>query len=271
MSYFDFVKQKNTINLITKELDCLTTLSINVSDICNKKCCYCPHSSNTYNKNYGDMMSIETANDIAYRLTELKKEKINPRVTISGMGEPFTNPNLKEIIQILSQFNPNIITNGTIQPAWAKGLDSTITVIVSVHDIHQLDELKEKWPHAIFRNHDPHSHTYELITTNRNNFFKQNICYKGKCYCIFYKMMIDCDGSYLKCAEDWDRKSKKNKLNVKTTSIETWFTKIIKPLKESMVNGGRESIYDCKYCNINGKLIGEKAYEWFIKNGKRTC
>lgn len=261
MDYLNYVKNITTPLKINKEMDCLTTISLSVSNHCNKACSYCPHG-NGYTPDANSFMSIETATKISCRLKELNKPI---RLTISGMGEPFLNNQLKEILNILSEFKPNIITNGSIKPDWYD--TSEFKTIVSIHDIKEKDELYSKWNGAIFRNHDINDRGCELHVTNRNDFLNNKITYSGQCYCMYYKMAIDYDGTYLKCADSWKRYSDFNCKTVYNTSIKEWFSKDIRSLKYLMLNG-RENIDSCKYCDIKGTLIGEEAFEWYSKNSK---
>lgn len=263
MSYFEEVKQTTTPKEICTELDCLTTISLNVSDYCNKSCAYCPHGQG-YEPELNSMMSTGTARKIRDRLQELKDKNVMPRLTISGMGEPFLNSDLEEILIILKDFHPIILTNGTVQPTWAKELP----VIISVHDKKEEAELRAAWPNARFRDHDPESLGFELHVTNRNDYKGDFIIYTGTCYCPFYKMVIDWDGSYLKCAEDWLRESKAMYHDVYHESIEDWFCHRLTELKRVMVKFGRECEPTCCHCNIEGTMMGGEAYDWYTKHCK---
>lgn len=263
MTYLEETRQAITPKKIRHELDCLTTVSLNVNDYCNKSCSYCPHGQG-YKPAINSIMSIETAKKIRDRLHELKDKNVTPRITVSGMGEPFLNPNLKEILSILQEFCPTVLTNGSIHPDWAKNLP----VVVSVHDKKEEAVLRATWPNAKFRNHDHKSPECELHVTNRNDYQETGEKYSGKCYCPFYKLVIDYDGSYLKCAEDWKRKSKVSGYDVYHKSIEEWFCDHLAILKETMVKYGREKEPACQHCDIEGTIIGEEMYNWYAKYRK---
>lgn len=109
MNYFEEVKQATTPKEIRTELDCLTTISLNVGDYCNKSCSYCPHGQG-YEPELNSVMSVATARKIRDRLQELKDKGVTPRLTISGMGEPFLNPDLEEILAVLQDFHPTVLT-----------------------------------------------------------------------------------------------------------------------------------------------------------------
>lgn len=259
--YMEQVKESVEAHDIEKEIDCLTTVSINVTDHCNKKCDYCPHGQG-FKPRLDAIMSVSTAKKIADRLAQLPKK---PRVTISGMGEPFLNPSIDRILKILAPFEPTVITNGTITPIGK--IPDGVKIVVSIHNMNELPMLQENWPNATFRNHDTASPGCELHITNRAGF-ADNGTYKGKCYCPFYKMVIDWNGDYLKCAEDWERNSRSIGSNVWDMSIEDWFTKRQSSFKRIMVEGGREFFDSCRNCNISGTLMGENSFEWYAKHSK---
>ena len=250
-----------TPKVVNGEMDCLTTISLSACNRCNKQCSYCPHGHG-YSCGGVELMTIKTAKTISARLKALKKK---PRVTISGMGEPFLNPQLFQILKILQEFSPTIITNGTVQPEWAIGIDNVIPVVVSVHDKNELNMLKKMWPQATFRDHDPSSSTFELHTTNRDNFFETSKVYSGQCYCPFYKLVIDCDGAYLKCAEEWVRNPNIEYRTVYDLSIQKYFTEALKSLKNKLILG-RNNVQSCKHCDIDGTLIGREVFDWYVKN-----
>ena len=257
-----FLKTKHDIEdiEIKDELSCLRTISLNVTDICNKKCVSCPHSKGFDNIN---IMLPSTAYVIAERIKQLP---FSPRVTISGMGEPFMNVHLHEIIRCLKDFKPTVITNGTIAPSthW-KDIEKDYTCVVSVHDVKELPKLKENFPDATFRNHDINSENCELIMTNRGGWFGKEKKDKT-CSCPFYKVQIDYDGSYLLCADDWQRISRDEEINIFNLSIEEYFTEYLHEIKNTMIEKRRTAIPACEYCNISGLLMGEKYVDWYREN-----
>ena len=83
------------------------------------------------------------------------------------------------------------------------------------------------------------------------------------CNYPFYKMMIDIDGSYLLCSEDWKRVTKKSENNVHTKSIKEYFIDYLKDIKKELITNGRSNLTPCNKCSMNGLLMGGKMVEYF--------
>lgn len=250
---------------IHNEMDCLKTISISVTDYCNLKCPMCPNSLDDYiHKEHRDM-SIETMDKVCERLQELPT-LVLPRITISGNGEPMLNKNIIVLLHNLWDMGirPTLITNGTIEPADKELIEKHTNIIVSIHDMNREKELRELWPTATFRNNDPGSPSCELHTTNRGGIMgkpeQRNL---NPCTCLFYKMSIDVDGNYLKCAEVFNKVPPAFAKSVYNMSIEEYFTKQIEHLKILMATKGRQGICGCTDCDIDGTLVGMKYLEWY--------
>lgn len=259
MSYQSALKQWVDNKYILDVRSCLRTIMLNVSNPCNFKCPMCPHSQKDYAYTEG-FMSIDTAKQIKKRLDEFP---YHPRVTISGMGEPCLNKDLLAICELLKAYHPQVITNGSIPIDFPSYVD----VIVSVHDMAQLDTLKKRWPGAIFRNHDISDPDCELIVTNRAGAMGE----KKKptppiCACPFYKLVIDYDGHYLICADDFNRVSRNDAINVWNFGIESYYTTCSYPFKREMLVHGRRNLHPCQQCDIDGTLMGMRYVEWWKEN-----
>ena len=111
MTYSEILTEKYNSNNINKEIDCLKTICLNVTDFCNLKCSYCPHSKGFNSKDH--QMTLNTVKEIAIRLKEINYEN---RITLSGFGEPMTLPWLIDLLYELIDFNVDILTNGLIVP-----------------------------------------------------------------------------------------------------------------------------------------------------------
>lgn len=239
----------------TCELDCLREIEINISNVCNLKCPFCPHSLPTF-KYESNMMSVETAELLAKQLSDINYKG---SICIAGYGEPTLNPNIYEIINILKDFNVSLITNGVpLRKDEIEKIGKMCLIKVSVHHWDMLPMFKEKFENTnvIYRNHDM-QHP-EMNVYNRNGMFEKLNNYGGACYYPYYQVMIDYDGCYLQCNADWQRKSK-TEASLYNTHIRDWF--VGNQLKKDMLKG-RENCKHC-CCDINGKMIGEKFFRMF--------
>lgn len=267
MEYLDTVKEIIEDGEIQQEIDCLKTISISITNDCNRKCPYCPHAHPEYDKldfSYG-YMETPTMVKIAERLKELP---VHPRITISGNGEPMLHEHIIHFVHMLNDIGyvPTIITNGTIPASkwkfddgWAKA-----NIVVSVHDMKELNQLKERWPAATFRNHDISHPDCELHATNRRGMAGPIKQISKTCTCPFYKMAIDIHGGYRFCAEDFDPRNFNDLgLNIWEMSIKDYFTKAIEKEKTLLAIQNRQHLHGCADCDIDGTLMGMKYLEWY--------
>lgn len=245
---------------IESHFGCLKTIVLNVSEVCNLECPMCPRSSGY--KSTNKFMSIDTAAELSRQLTKLDYRGI---VSISGMGEPCINKDLLSICNILYGFKVQVITNGTLDYDY-KTLSKYAKILVSVHDWSQIDEINKRFVNVpvIIRNHDTTSPDCELKITNRGGWNNQEQ-WDTVCNYPFYKTIIDHDGCYLLCCDDWKRFSKDNTINISSINIEDYFCNHLNEAKSNMLTKGR-LCEPCNHCNTNGKLIGSNIVEWYIKN-----
>lgn len=264
---FDQTKSRIDKADIQNELDCIQTIVLNISEYCSLKCSICPRSVGY--PNIKTFMNPLTILNIKKRLQDIDYKGT---ISISGMGEPCEHPKLMELLRILttnSHYEPKykikLLTNGMPNVNYRKIEKMGIKILVSVHDNNSIGYLQEKFKNtsAILRDHDPQSLFTELKITNRAGYMDSGEIQTGCCNYPFYKMMIDIDGSYLLCPEDWNRVTKKSENNVHTKSIKEYFIDYLKDIKKELITNGRSNLTPCSKCSMNGSLMGGKMVEYF--------
>ena len=83
-----------------------TIIEINPTELCNRRCSFCPRSSTYPNQNLN--LSIDDAFIIKQRLNEID---FNGRLHFTGQGEPTLNKKLFQIAKIFD-YEKRIVTNG---------------------------------------------------------------------------------------------------------------------------------------------------------------
>lgn len=243
-------------------LDCFREVEISVSSVCNLKCPFCPHSKGYSRK--PEFMSVDTAKEIA---RQLKSFNYQGFICFGGHGEPSLNPNLEEIVNILKDFKPQLITNGINldKEVWER-LDKIAQIKVSVHDWNNVSFFKDKFKNtnAWFRNHD--AKNPELNLFNRGGYLgKPPVKIERICHLPWYWIFIDCDGKYLECANDWEHTTESER-SIFNTNIKDFYLEVLEPIREKMdAEGKRQNIKCCQNCDIEGTLIGEKFVEFWRK------
>lgn len=256
-----FASWKNKLEGIDihKPLDCLRAVEINLSNVCNRACRFCPHSKG-WTTDKPDYMSIDTAKEIA---RQLKEFNFTGYVCVAGWGEPSLNSLFKDILKCFEGLHVEIATNGMLltHDDWQEIAD-VCEVNVSVHDWNQLKYYKNKFKDtkAALKNHDEINPEMNLY--NRAGYmYKPKETTNNQCNLIYYQITIDTDGTYTMCAADWARKSQ-TEMNIFNTPIKEYFINKMYEKKKLMLEG-RQSIDMCRYCDINGLMIGDKFKEYF--------
>lgn len=287
----DNIKRKqpsiNTVQL-HNDFPLFSFIELNINEICNRKCPFCPRSDPDTYPNQNIHMDVSLAENIANQLSELGFKGI---VNISGTGEPLLT---KHITDIVKQFGDRgihieIVTNGDvlvggkgkqlIKDLYSSGL---CQFVVSMYDgpeqietFHNLFaecgidkssySLRDRW-------YDE-SEDYGLLYTNRagnigfehlSDVSKEKLMKSGKSACFYthYSMMIDWNGNALLCCQDMYNRTV-NFGNVKDRSlIDIWTDAKLMEYRNKLKNGER-SLSPCSNCNANGQIFGgSHAESW---------
>ena len=121
-------------------------------------------------------------------------------------------------------------------------------------------EIRELWL-------NPDETTEDLM--NRNNFNNRSgavdfehlqgeMNVNRPCNLPFYKLVLDWDGSALLCCNDWFRRHKGFGNINNSTLEEIWFGSEFTNVREMLSKGDRSGSA-CKYCNIEGTMVGEAS------------
>ena len=105
----------NTLKDGFKKIKGLTTIELCVTELCTRKCGFCPRADSSVYANRRLFMSPETMSNIA---TKCFNEGYEGDFHVSGFGESLTHPKFKELMSILRNKLPNnfivLTTNGDL-------------------------------------------------------------------------------------------------------------------------------------------------------------
>ena len=255
----------------------LTTIELCVTELCTRKCSFCPRSDSSVYPNRKLFMSNETMTNIA---TKCLNEGFEGDFHVSGFGESFTHPSFAELMSILRKTLPNnfivLTTNGDLLNE--KTLNSVIKpnfnkVILSCYDgLEYKEKFIKFFESNSFHNYEirelwynPEETTLSLM--ERNNFNNrsgsvnvdmENKNGKSPCYLPFYKLVLDWNGDALLCCNDWKR-AHKGFGNINTESLsEIWYSDEFIKVRDNLILGERKGPA-CSNCNIAGILIGQES------------
>jgi len=244
-------------------LDTLQSIEISICNECNRSCHFCPNKT-------GQKMTLKTLSYITKHLNEIK---YTGRIGLSGFGEPLLHGEIWAVILLLAAETDakiELVTNGDYLNENVVGILHHAGVskfLISLYDGPiQIQKFKEMFKKAgvpldtlVMR------HRYNMYENDFNN--RGGLLWKGKvdgpCYLPFYKLMINWNGDYHVCSNDWVGLTAE--LNVQKTSIKDfWFSKQMTKYRLNLLRNKRDLV-PCKNCNCQGTLVGENQFKYFEK------
>jgi len=243
-------------------------IDINPTELCNRKCEFCPrHDVNSY-ANQNLHISLELIDRIAEELRDLE---FSGGIIICGHGEPLLHPNIVEVISSFgSDQHTEIVTNGdrlsvdVVTKLYDAGLKQ---LLISMYDgPHQVDKMEQIMKDAGVNEHQyvlrdrwhPVEEDYGLALTNRAGTVSKGnqttIDSTRPCHYTHYSMQIDWNGDVLVCVQDWNKHIRFG--NVNTQSLfEIWKGQAMRRYSHYLEKGLR-ILNPCVNCNVNGTLHG---------------
>jgi len=241
-------------------------IDINPTELCNRKCVFCPRSDGYENANLH--LDLNLANKIA---SELEEIEYTGTINICGNGEPLLHKDISGLVSCFKNFQVEIVTNGDklnvelIKDLYANGLKY---FVVSMYDgpeqiqkfINLFDSagitsdryiLRDRW-HSEDKN-------YGLVLTNRAGVIKggDEMTLPTICQYMHYSMQIDWNGDVLFCVQSiYDKSITFGNLNYKNM-LDIWISKKMDDYRKRLGEGNR-SHHPCEKCNAMGILHGHK-------------
>jgi radical SAM protein with 4Fe4S-binding SPASM domain len=266
----------------------LITIELNITELCNRKCVFCPRVDPAVYPNRNLNMEVATAEKIA---DDLARIAARCRISFSGFGEATLHRRLTDIIRSIRQRLPdNVIetnTNGDrltgakIRELFAAGLTN---LYVNLYDgPEQLPKFEAMFAEAgidpQFWKLRPHwmgaMESYGLTLNNRSGTLNQpeiGVVPLGKpienrCFYPFYKMLVDWNGDVLFCSNDWGREIVVG--NVLEQRVdEIWLSDAMLEIRRRLAAGDR-SRSPCSKCSVDGTLHGKSSFERLMKHYAR--
>jgi len=255
-------------------------IELSLIDVCNRSCSFCPKSDesiapNTYQKM--ERILIEKL------CNDLKKIGFKGAFCLCGYGEPLLHNDHIFIINSLSKIGPvEIITNGdTLNENKIVDLynSNASRLLISLYDGHdqliKFEKMIEKTnlPKDFFILRDrwySDKKDFGVKLTNRVGTVKignqKDINIKAKCFYTSYQVLIDWNGNFFLCPQDWQRRVTMGNIMQKSF-FDIWNGSILNKFRKSHLNADRSNT-PCNLCNANGTVYGEKhskAWVDFLK------
>lgn len=256
----------------------LTTIELNVTELCNRKCVFCPrHDPAVYpnKKLYMEKRVIDRL------ITQLKENNYNGAIHISGFGEPLLNPDiLDHIIYIKNNLNDcylELTTNGDFLTAEKVQIlkNHVDRIVVDCYDGEEQASAREQMFKSVSFNkfalrrlwYDTEQQSLEekVQEWNFNNRagavtnIKFDVTGK-QCYIPFYRITIDWNGDIVLCCNDWHRQQTGLGNILATPFYDLWFSDQLTHVRRNLASGCRIDSA-CKNCSTNGTLYGKASFD----------
>ncbi len=276
-------KHAETVSDVADPMSSLITVELNITELCNRVCVFCPRVDPDIYPNRNLNMSIEIAERVA---SELQRLDLKGRISFSGFGEPLLHKQFPEIVRVFRTRLPDntieVNTNGDrLTVAKIRELfDAGLThLYINLYDgpeqiPHFENMVKEagleetQWrlrPHWPNQDED-----FGLTLNNRSGMVNApeiglvplDQALSMRCHYPFYKMLVDWNGDVLFCSNDWGREIVIGNV-MKTSLRDLWLSEKMFAVRRHLMNGER-CFSPCDKCNVHGTLHGGFSFERLI-------
>jgi len=257
----------------------LVSIELNITELCNRKCVFCPRVDPNVYPNRNLNMTLELVDRIA---TEVARENLKCRISFSGFGEPLLHTGFIQILKLIRAHLPsNTIEMNTsgdrLDPAKIRELyEAGLTYLyVNLYDGPE----QRAWFETMFadagaedgrwrlRPHWPDAtEDFGLTLNNRSGMVNAPAIRLGpiseplrmRCHYPFYKMLVDWNGDVLFCSNDWGREIVVGNLE-RQGLRDIWLSDRMLDVRRALAKGDRTSS-PCSRCNVHGVLHGGESF-----------
>lgn len=265
-------------NVYSKSFPGLATIELNLSELCNRTCSFCPRHDPSVYPNQKNFMDLSVVRSL---IKQIDDSDWKGNIHLSGFGEPHTHPELVEIVKIIGKSDKTFVeitTNGDrlvdkdldeLIECFNNGLD---VVNVDCYDNEEqyksrkvvLDSIGARYTLRKYYDNGLESAVKNYGFTNRGGSLGE-VQTSGACYLPFYKTMIDWNGNVVLCCSDWHREAGEfgNILNQPLTNI--WNDSKLNTVRKELSKGNRIGV--CSKCSMNGTKVGKVSFDrWRYNN-----
>jgi len=267
-----FIEQVDT----SDPLSSLLTVEINTTELCNRKCVFCPRYDKNVYPNRNLNMTVETAELIG---KNLNINNYKGKISFSGFSENFINKKFVDIVAKLREYLPDslfecntngdFVTENYVQRLYDAGLNLLyINLYDGIDQIEKFDKIMKPFDKEKYKYRAHYSQAdYGLNLNNRGGSItwlgmdEQSVEeLEGKpCHYPFYKMFVDWNGDVIFCSNDWQKEIKVGNMT-KQTLEEVWLGEKLNIERKRLIKGDR-SKSPCNKCSVNGQLFGKPSFE----------
>lgn len=284
-TFLEYRKQQEKEHLSRIDFDnplsSLLTVEVNTTELCNRRCVFCPRYDKEVYPNRNLNMTVETADKIG---SNLKVNDYKGKISFSGFSENFINKKFVEIVSTLREHLPeslfecntngDFITEKYVANLYDAGLDCLyINLYDGIEQIDKFNKLMKPFDKSKYKYRAHYSQAdYGLNINNRGGSITwlgldedsvENL--KGTpCHYPFYKMFVDWNGDVIFCSNDWQKEIIVGNM-VRQTLKEVWLGEKLNTERKRLVKGDRTKS-PCNKCSVNGQMFGKKSFNILKKH-----
>ncbi|MHA1538361.1 MAG: radical SAM/SPASM domain-containing protein [Alphaproteobacteria bacterium] len=264
-------------------MNSLITVEMNITELCNRVCVFCPRVDPALYPNRKLMMDLAVAEKVG---SDLAAFSYQGRISFSGFGEPVLNKAFAEHLRIFRRHLPEatIETNTNGDQLNVEKLDELFGAGLSAIYVNLYDGPEQADGfHALFKQAGieepryrlrPHwvgsNEDYGLTLNNRSGVLKNDEIGVAplsepltmRCHYPFYKMLVDWNGDVLFCSNDWGREIIVGNVLERSVS-DIWLSDQMKEVRRHL-SGGHRNFSPCNKCSVHGTLHGQSSFDLLL-------
>lgn len=249
----------------------LSSIELNLIDICNRTCSFCPRGVGF--ENTKSNMSLNTSKAINRSLRYID---YRGTITLAGFGEPLLQKNILKHVQTLKKgvqlkqikliTNGDFLTQKTAFDLINAGVNCIKISMYDQDDTERFESFLYQYPQV----ERIYKHYYDglpaEVEVNRNEIWSERkiINKKRSCYLPFYKMFINWDGKVGLCSNDWNLSQVFGNVN-RDWIHDIWESDYYKSYRRIMIQSKR-IMSPCISCNVDGQVLGKESYDYYKDN-----
>lgn len=266
-------------------MSALQIIDVNVTEICTRKCVFCPRVDKNLYPNRNLHMSLETCEKLANDLAEFEYKN---QVVFAGFSEPLANKKIFDIVKTFRdklQYNNNIsiTTNGDLlkDDTLKKLFDNGLNLLkMSLYDgpeqeerfLEQFERCNIKPDQYVIKRfwYGPEEEYGMSGISNRVGMMKLNERQVPirPCYMSFNSSFIDWNGDVLLCTHNWRKDVKFGNIH-KNSLKDIWLSEAAETMRQHHIKNGRKGKLPCTDCEVHGQVYGEGSFNLFKKYYER--
>lgn len=262
----------------------LHRVEINITELCNRTCYFCPRAVDYPNKNLH--MTPEVAEQVF-----IQTDPYTTFISMAGRGEPLLGKHLYEICELAKKHKRHmrIITNGDTLDKHIDELDKIFNLKYprqrAIIQVNCYDGPKQKteWSETYrefkaitfddkHQTAKPQEWEWGTDITNRGGFMWQTErleFLKKPCFFLWYKTFIDYNGNVNLCCHDWTHMRNFGNIMEKPFS-EIWEGEELNEYRKILEKGERWRLPECKNCDNFQEWDKQNLYYEYRKHPART-